>query len=92
VDGQLAVWQSDPAGLVVEVAPKKESVVRSPLKPPHQKIIVPPWVEDAVREALDRDGDMYRAPLRVDILAAEIGAAEEVVRRAVKIRYEEREG
>jgi hypothetical protein len=34
-------------------------------------------------------GRLYRDPLRADNLAAEIGAAEEVVRRAVQIPYEE---
>jgi hypothetical protein len=65
------VWQSDPAGLVVVEEPKKERVVRPllkkpkhelprpempPLKQPKPEIIVPQWVEDEVRKAIDRDG------------------------------------
>jgi hypothetical protein len=62
------------------------------LKRPKQKINAPSWIEDRVRVAIDRNGGLYRDPLRAHNLAAEIGAAEKVVRRAVKIRYEEMDG
>jgi hypothetical protein len=75
-------------------APKQNALIlpMPPLKAPKQKIIVPTWVEDAVREAIDRDGGIYRDRVRVDNLAAQIGAAEAVVRRSVKVLYEEMEG
>jgi hypothetical protein len=98
------IWDSEPEEFVVVEEPKKERVVRPllkkpkhqlprpgmpPLKQPKPEIIVPQWVEDAVREAIDRDGDIYRDRRRADDLATQIGAPEEVVRRAVRHRYDE---
>jgi hypothetical protein len=103
-DELRTIWDSEPEEFVVEVEPKKARVVRPllkkpkhqlpppempPLKQPKPEIIVPQWVEVAVRKAIDRDGRIYRDRSRADDLAAQIGAAEEVVRRAVRHRYDE---